>query len=610
MTVKVTDIHSLPVCPSPGTLRTLHPSEQAAAYNHISSTLQYALSLSDEKLSKLLCSDFIASYARGVAAEVLNSIIFPDDPQKSGRKHPTEAIIRKRVLVLAQRLALLPKAGGLSFQVLLDLCIVFGPKNVTKVRNLLEAAVESDGVLAQELQHSAIPVFASVLISTSNGLHAIRKTVYCIKCLVHCSPPSLLDIISKNTDFILAIAKCYDSRLSTIASAYGGINIDSADTDQKMWLYCKIDLMDSFHIILKHILKSVQSDPRTHIEHAFDTVFSLLNLPSSSGTNEQVPFLNRSLLADYQDSYNLSSSLASVLANHDDPRLDVLESTLRSFELNLDSDDRKGALRILIRSSGIPQGIDHRGIGSSGQKGKARAATPVQNIDYDTQISTVLDILPDNDPSYIRHLLELPQYSGDAEKVIAALLEGQAPSPSDVAQGSGARTATPVPEPLPERRNVFSEQHMDISNVNVGKRKGDAEGMLQDRSFLDQMKQDILRRVAELSESDEEVSTDDDAAPDSDNDGEVKVVADGEGSGDEDEGEGTTSQRQKPEIICELAYIKDPKAFDRDAQTRRSKGRADLKAQTGWTDEQIEGWRIMLERNVCIAIFTFYLFRL
>ena len=186
------------MCPSPGTLRTLHPSEQVAAYNHISSTLQYALSLSDEKLSKLLCSDFIASYARGVAAEVLNSIIFPDDAQKSDRKHPTEAIIRKRVLVLAQRLALLPKAGGLSFQVLLDLCIVFGPKNVTKVRNLLEAAVESDGVLVQELQHSAIPVFASVLISTSNGLHAIRKTVYCIKCLVHCSPPSLLDIISKN----------------------------------------------------------------------------------------------------------------------------------------------------------------------------------------------------------------------------------------------------------------------------------------------------------------------------------------------------------------------------------------------------------------------------
>jgi hypothetical protein len=75
-----------------------------------------------------------------------------------------------------------------------------------------------------------------------------------------------------------------------------------------------------------------------------------------------------------------------------------------------------------------------------------------------------------------------------------------------------------------------------------------------------------------------------------------------------------------PEKVLELAYIRDPKLFDRDAQTRRSKGRDELKRQTGtyyryalsvvaviehilgWGDEQIEGWRIMLERNV-----SFYL---
>jgi len=57
------------------------------------------------------------------------------------------------------------------------------------------------------------------------------------------------------------------------------------------------------------------------------------------------------------------------------------------------------------------------------------------------------------------------------------------------------------------------------------------------------------------------------------------------------------SKLQSLETILELAYIRDPKLFDRDAQTRRSKTRSDLKAQTGWSDEQIEGWRIMLERN-------------
>ena len=75
-------------------------------------------------------------------------------------------------------------------------------------------------------------------------------------------------------------------------------------------------------------------------------------------------------------------------------------------------------------------------------------------------------------------------------------------------------------------------------------------------------------------------------------------------------------QPKGPETILELAYLQDPKLFNRDGETRRSKARADLKAQTGiymvftllyipshctcagWTDEQIEGWRIMLERNV------------
>ena len=54
--------------------------------------------------------------------------------------------------------------------------------------------------------------------------------------------------------------------------------------------------------------------------------------------------------------------------------------------------------------------------------------------------------------------------------------------------------------------------------------------------------------------------------------------------------------------MLEQAYIRDPKLFDRDGQTRRSKARADLKAQTGMTDEQIEGWRIMLERDVRVRL--------
>lgn len=55
-----------------------------------------------------------------------------------------------------------------------------------------------------------------------------------------------------------------------------------------------------------------------------------------------------------------------------------------------------------------------------------------------------------------------------------------------------------------------------------------------------------------------------------------------------------------PEIQTklELAYLADPTVFDRDATTRRSSARAKLKERTGMDDSQLEGWKIMLERNV------------
>jgi activating signal cointegrator complex subunit 2 len=61
------------------------------------------------------------------------------------------------------------------------------------------------------------------------------------------------------------------------------------------------------------------------------------------------------------------------------------------------------------------------------------------------------------------------------------------------------------------------------------------------------------------------------------------------------------------ETILELAYIKDPKIFDRDNKTRKSKAREDLRKATGWVDEQLEGWRIMLDRNVSINAYNSFL---
>jgi len=129
------------------------------------------------------------------------------------------------------------------------------------------------------------------------------------------------------------------------------------------------------------------------------------------------------------------------------------------------------------------------------------------------------------------------------------------------------------------------------------------------------MKADILRRVEELSDEDEESD-----GEDYDEDDVVKVKLGGDG--EESDGEtGERSEAQDVETILELAYIADPKQFDRDAQTRRSQARTKLRAQTGenfydrqshplivfhdigLADEQIEGWRVMLERDVSTGFY-------
>ena len=96
------------------------------------------------------------------------------------------------------------------------------------------------------------------------------------------------------------------------------------------------------------------------------------------------------------------------------------------------------------------------------------------------------------------------------------------------------------------------------------------------------MKAIILRRAEEIS--DEELGDNEEGDIDSDLDAadRVRINGDGEASDNEsiepaDKDGDTTS----PETICELAYIKDPKLFDRDANTRRSVARQELKTKTG-----------------------------
>lgn len=125
------------------------------------------------------------------------------------------------------------------------------------------------------------------------------------------------------------------------------------------------------------------------------------------------------------------------------------------------------------------------------------------------------------------------------------------------------------------------------------------DDILGDKAFIEEMKADILRRAEAISDDDEDEMNDSyGQGANTDNKGKNKlieifddddaglvnnanIVGDGEGSDVDSDEEDDEEQAKSPEIILELVYLRDPKVFERDAVTRRSKARTDLKTQTG-----------------------------
>ncbi|KAG8678820.1 hypothetical protein FRC09_019513, partial [Ceratobasidium sp. 395] len=237
-------------------------------------------------------------------------------------------------------------------------------------------------------------------------------------------------------------------------------------------------------------------------------------------------------------------------------------------------------------------------------KGKETAVPePVLNPDpgLDVLVAQVLDLLPDHNPLSVRAALQLPRFNRSADALINALLEGEElPPPQTESSAVPPKTFAP-----PERRNVFDDDEMDYSRLRIGKKRSEnADTVLQDKAFIAAQKADILRRAAEVSDPDEEWKSDEEKRPTAvaffdDEDGEYGgggVVNDGEGSS-EGGSDAEEAEDTGPEVVLELAWLENPQAFERDATTRRSVTRQNLKTQTKWSDEQIEGWKYMLDKD-------------
>lgn len=491
---------SLPPYPSKNAQKTLPRSQLSTLNQKIAHGLAQVLDLPPHKRDDQSCRGFVASYAQDTAYQTLEALIWgKSDDLDPGKWTKDEKLIRQRTLLLAERLAAkkVSNSASLDLQTLLDLSIAFYPTHPSRIRALFSTALATTPSLRFAVEMETVPAFTQLFSSsdeaTNTGLYALRKAAQCLKSFIVASPPAFTRSFALNKEFVVALADVYHRGLSSLAVSYGftGSEDDPNGQDQKTFVETKVALMDSFHAMIKDGMVDVVVSGESNgvIQEVLEVLLLLANLPTAPSTQlpshttsvGSIPFLNRSLLEDYDDAYDFTKTLTSVLrkGGHDDARLDQFEAHIRSVRAAGGNERQPGALRVLLQSPEAPLlRIDHKGKGRA-DPDRVDTPPPVDTSnDLDLKVTQVLDILPDTPLEYVRALLQHPDYpfKGDPERVIGALLEGTTPPIEDL-----NRTTTEPPQPRKPaqeqfeytqgRKNIFDGQEMDLAHVHIGKKR-------------------------------------------------------------------------------------------------------------------------------------------
>lgn len=232
-------------------------------------------------------------------------------------------------------------------------------------------------------------------------------------------------------------------------------------------------------------------------------------------------------------------------------------------------------------------------------KGKAREGEDHSiHMHQAAQVSQIHELFPHLSTIYVMKVLDY--FSDNTESSIAALLEPDSlpselrdqnipddqlqfdPSVPDLAPRS-------TPPLLPERKNVFDDDEFDrlqISSKQIRRGK-------KDLSINHDATDDHARSKAAIMSALAAFDSDDDERDD------TYDVADIGGTVDNTV---DTDERRQPatdanEGALYKSWKENPELFARDSKTRASNIRQQLKRETNMTDEQIEGWAIMLGKD-------------
>jgi activating signal cointegrator complex subunit 2 len=242
-------------------------------------------------------------------------------------------------------------------------------------------------------------------------------------------------------------------------------------------------------------------------------------------------------------------------------------------------------------------------------KGKARADLVQNEMSFHktAQISQIHELFPEAPTPYVLRLLD--HFSGDVEAVTMGLLEPESlprymqdpelfsQVDTDAPLNDPTESAGSAPPFSRSRRNIFDDDDFDklrisTKQVHFGRKERDYDEPL-DPSEKAKKKAAIMAALAAFDSDEDERDDTYDVA-------DVGGAVDNTVDTDTRLTDRTTAQRTNDDGNEEALFRcwrSHPEMFARDSNTRHSKARQQLKSDTGMSDEQIEGWAVMLSRD-------------
>jgi activating signal cointegrator complex subunit 2 len=316
---------------------------------------------------------FLSSFFQDAARESLRNLSGHNEELS-----PSEDILFGRILDLFEKLA--TSNHSVDFALLQNLAITYGGKHryLDRVQTMFSKALKSSPTILTEISFKVLPAYSSLLKPNlandpSSTLSALRRTLYCITCLLRCGSIELCTTFARSMDFMMALATCYGRVLTGLATSLGGIRTHESNRELTWeidFLEAKIDAMDAFHVLLsKGFLEFLKSSPHSSVEESFFSILlPLLDLDSAPNPPPSViHFVNQPLLTDYEHAYRLSEMLRNTNPPmKDESMVDYVATALKATKVVGISDPPGGLSLLLVPRKSSPS---H---GSRVDKGKAK----------------------------------------------------------------------------------------------------------------------------------------------------------------------------------------------------------------------------------------------